>query len=88
MLSLSGGYLVLGTCTCMLANDSDLDDQSLRESFVRVVCNMGSFHNYFSSQEVNTEFSVRSAELQLRFLMSSDLYEETGLFGRLRADYN
>jgi hypothetical protein len=83
MLSLNGGYFVLGTCTCMPADDSDLDDQSLRESFVRLICNLGSFYNCFSSQEVNREFSVRSAELQLRFLMSSDLYEDTGLFRRL-----
>jgi hypothetical protein len=36
-------------------------------------------YDYFQSYERNSEISIRCAELQLRFLMSSDVYEREGL---------
>jgi hypothetical protein len=68
------------SCYYTPADSSYLDDQGLMESFIRIVFKLGSFYDSFSRNE-KTDVSKGCAEVQLRFLISSDVYEEAGLIG-------
>jgi hypothetical protein len=61
------------------ANGSERGEDSVQADFVECVVGLGAEYDYTMRHEENSEFSVRCADLQFRFLMSSDLYERPGL---------
>jgi hypothetical protein len=58
---------------------SDASSERLQEDFVQFICSLGFTYDYSRSRKDNKATSIRCAELQYQFLMSSDLYEHVGL---------
>jgi hypothetical protein len=58
---------------------SEHGEESVRRDFVKAVLVLGDEYDYTVRHEENNAFAIRCAELQYRFLMSSDLYETPGL---------
>jgi hypothetical protein len=64
-----------------MADGSDEAKDSLQREFIQIICDLGSHYDYICLHEENTKTAIRCAELQLRFLISSSVYERDGLFG-------
>jgi hypothetical protein len=59
--------------------DSVVNNERVARDFVEIICQIGSYYDCFCPHGENSTISIRCAELQFRFLMSSDLYENDSL---------
>jgi len=74
-------YLISYFTFLSLLRHRTLENESLGTSLAQIVFDLGAKYEKFLSHESNSEESFKEGCLQLRFLMSSDLYERTGLVG-------
>ena len=68
--------IVKVTTTFAFTNNSEMGDVSVKKGFGQLVHALGN-----QLEESDMEIPMRWAQLQLRALMSSDLYEGKGLLG-------
>lgn len=66
----------------VFANDSDFASEQLQRQFIQNILDLGSQYSTIGTEE-SSPFVMKCAEIQLQFLMSSDLYERKGLFNIL-----
>ena len=66
-----------------MADSSDFASERIRREFIQIILILASQYSSFFNKDETSPFALRCAEVQLRFLMSSDLYERKGLLNRL-----
>ena len=65
------------------ADNSDFATEELQRQLIERILSLGSLYSNFRAEDDFSPFALRCTEVQLRFLMSSDLYERKGLFDTL-----
>ena len=64
------------------ADGSDFASEQVQKRFIQNILDLGSQYSTIAKED-SSPFAVRCAEMQLLFLMSSDLYERRGLLNVL-----
>jgi hypothetical protein len=67
----------------VLADSSDFASEQIQREFIQIMLILASQYSSFFTKDETSPFALRCAEVQLRFLMSSDLYERKGLLNTL-----
>lgn len=67
----------------VLADSSDFASEQIQREFIQIILILASQYSSFFTKDETSSFALRCAEVQLRFLMSSDLYERKGLLNTL-----